>query len=149
MFAQIMNIDKKLLVPLAMLAAISVGGAYAFLSLSVTTTLHIGEPLSIVTIAGSDDLAGLTCSSSGPLTATCGVDLSAGAIGGITVTIKNSGPQALVAAPAGSSDNTDVGLVVPDPATLSAGVSVDFTYRVAISPSAVPSTATLTLSFSR
>ncbi len=144
-----MNIDKKLLVPLAMLAVISVGGAYAFLSLSVTTTIHIGEPLSIVSIAGSEDLAALTCNSSGPLTATCGVDLSAGAIGGITVAVKNSGSQPLVVTPAGSSDNTDVAIVVPDPATLSAGGNVDFTYRVNISPSASPNTATLTLSFSR
>ncbi len=132
-----------------MLAVIAVGGVYAYLSLSVTTNLHIGEPLSITGIVGNEDLDTLTCSSSGPLTAACDVDASAGAMGGITVTVKNSGSQSLVVTPAGSSDNSDVTIVVPDPATLLAGGSVEFAFRVNISPSANPNVATLALSFSR
>ncbi len=144
-----MKIDRKLLVPLSMLVVVSVGGAYAFISLTVTTTVNIGEPLSIVNVTGTGDFAGLVCSGTTALSDTCNASVSAGAMGGITVTVRNSGSQALVVTPAGSTEDTDVALVTPGPGTVSAGASFDFVYSVTVSPSATPGQATLSLSFSR
>ncbi len=143
-----MAIDKKLVIPVSLLAVVLLGGAYAFLSLTITTTVNIGEPLSIVSVVGTGDLTGLDCSVTA-LAATCSIDALAGETGGINVMVHNAGQQALTVTPAGDSPNTDVAITVPGFGTIPSGGSVTFSYGIDISDSASPGTATLTLTFSR
>src|SRR5215831_6455401 len=89
-----LKIDRRLLVPLAMLMTVGFGGAvYAFNALSVTTTLTVKEPLSINLATVTGDLASDTIScttSTDSLSAVCSGSVFAGDIGAVQITIANS-----------------------------------------------------------
>src|SRR6266849_3058894 len=122
--------NRKLLVPIAMLSAILFGGTvYAFTALSVTTTLNVKEPLSISAATATGDLLtdGVTCTTSlDSLSATCTGDVVAGETGGIAVTVANAGHQAITVTPHATSSSTDVTPSAPSAAPVSVGGTSDF-----------------------
>src|SRR5213594_1656827 len=149
-----MKIDRKLLVPLAMLIVVLSGGAvYAFNALSVTTTLNIKEPLSINAATASGDLAldSVTCTTSTDLlSATCSGSVFAGDIGAIDVTVANSGHQALTVTPTLTSTSSDVIVTSPSAASVAAGGTSIFAFNISVSASAAtPNIVTVTMTFAR
>ena len=143
-----MRIDKKLLVPIAMLSIVTIGGAYAFLSLTVTTTLNISDPLSIVAVTGTDALADITCTTTAA-TATCSADASAGESGRINVMVANGGLNGILVTASSTSSSTDVEVAGPTPAGVPAGGTFEFVFDVSILEGATPGPVTLTLNFER
>ena len=149
-----MKIDRRLLVPLAMLTTVAFGGAvYAFNALNVTTTISLREPLSINTAAVSGDLSldSVTCTiSTDSLSATCSGAVFAGDLGGIEITVANSGHEALTVTPTVTSSSPDVTVTSPSAASVAAAATDVFTFNVSVSASAAtPATATVTMIFAR
>ena len=148
------KIDRRLLVPLAMLLTVAMGGAvYAFNALSVTTTLSLKEPLSINLAAVAGDLAldNMSCTTStDSLSAACSGSVYPGDIGAVQITVANSGHEALTVNPTVTSSSNDVTLTSPSAASVGAGTVSVFTFGVTISASAAtPDTVTLTMTFAR
>jgi len=141
-----MKIDKKLLIPIAMLSIMIAGTVYAFTAVTVTTTLTIGEPLAFVTATGT--LTTLSCTGTG-LTVSCTGNVSPGQSGTVVITIANSGSASILVTPSFTSSSPDITITDPAPATILAAGTGVFTFNVAVSPSAVPAPATLTFSFAR
>ncbi len=137
-----------------MLSVVLSGGAvYAFNALSVNTTLNIREPLSINAVVASGDLAldFVTCTTSTDLlSATCSGSVFAGDLGSITVTVANSGHEALTVTPTVTSTSTDVTVSLPSTASVAAGSNSNFVFNVSVSASAAtPDTVSLTMTFAR
>jgi hypothetical protein len=148
------KIDRRLLVPLAMLLTVAMGGAvYAFNALSVTTTLSVKEPLSINLAAATGDLAldSMSCTiSTDSLSASCSGSAYAGDVGAVQITVANSGREALTVTPTVTSSSNDVTLASPSAASVGAGAISVFNFGVTISASATtPDTVTLTMTFAR
>jgi len=148
------KIDRRLLVPLAMLITVSFGGAvYAFNALSVTTTLTIKEPLSIngATVTGDLALDSVSCTTStDSLSAACSGKVSAGDIGAVEITVANSGHEALTVTPTITSSSNDLTVASPSAASVGAGATDVFTFNVVVSASATaPNTVTLSMTFAR
>jgi len=148
------KIDRRLLVPMAMLLTVAMGGAvYAFNALSVTTTLSLKEPLSINLAALTGDLALdiVSCTTStDSLSAVCSGSVYAGDIGAVQITVANSGHEALTVTPTVTSSSNDLALTPPSAASVGAGTTSVFTFGVTISASAAtPDTITLTMTFAR
>ncbi len=149
-----MKIDRRLLVPMAMLFTVAMGGAvYAFNALSVTTTLSVKEPLSInvATVTGDLALDNVSCTTStDSLSAACSGSVYAGDVGAVQITVANSGHEALTVNPTVTSSSSDVTLTSPSAASVGAGTTIVFTFGVTIASSAItPDTVTLMMTFAR
>ncbi len=149
-----MKIDRRLLVPLAMLVTVGFGGAvYAFNALSVTTTLSVKEPLSInlATVTGDLLLDSVSCTTStDSLSAVCSGSVFAGDIGAVQITVSNSGHEALTVTPTVTSSSNDVTLASPSAASVGAGMTSLFSFGVTVSASATtPDAVTLMMTFAR
>ncbi len=149
-----MKIDRRLLVPLAMLVTVGFGGAvYAFNALSVTTTLSVKEPLSInlVSVTGDLLLDNMSCTTStDSLSAVCSGSVFAGDIGAVQISVSNSGHEALTVTPTVTSSSTDATLTSPSAASVASGTISVFSFGVTISAGAMaPDTVKLTMTFAR
>ncbi len=149
-----MKIDRRLLVPLAMLSVVLSGGAvYAFNALSVTTTLSLREPLSINAATASGDLTldSVTCTiSTDSLGAACSGSVFAGDLGAIDVTVANSGHEALTVTLTVTVTSNDVTVTSPSAASVAAGGTSSFVFNVSVSASAAtPDSVTVTMTFAR
>jgi hypothetical protein len=149
-----LSINRRLLVPLAMLSIVlGVGAVYAYTAITVTTTLTVNEPLTIGTVTGQNQLATISCTNSGN-TATCTASLYAGESGIIDVPVTNHASVAITTTPAITCSDTDVTCTVTAAtlaaASIGAGATVTLEFMVSVSPSATPTTGTtLTITVSR
>ncbi len=149
-----MKIDRRLLVPLAMLLTVAMGGTvYAFNALSVSTMLSLKEPLSInvATVTGDLALDNISCTTStDSLSAACSGSAYPGDVGAVQITVANSGHEALTVTLTVTSSSNDVTLKSPSAASVGAGTTSVFTFGATISASAAtPDTVTLTMTFAR
>src|SRR5713101_7100035 len=137
-----MRMNRKLTVSISVLSiALAVGAVFAFNSLSITSTLNVKEPLFISFIGSGGDLAGISCSIAPDLlSATCTKDVFAGDTGSLTVTVGNSGHEAITVTPNAISSSPDATVKTPvasavPASTLGGAGLADFMFVITVSQS--------------